>query len=83
MCGNGTSTLQDAVADLESHIIEVFLLNSTSSLVELRRRSVYSDADATQLNSTSSWAELRRYKQAFSPLPLPSPRIHLDVWAAL
>jgi len=27
-------------------------LNSTSSWVELRRRSVYSDADATQLNST-------------------------------
>jgi len=27
-------------------------LNSMSSLVELRRRSVYSDADATQLNST-------------------------------
>ena len=31
-------------------------LNSTSSWVELRRRSVYSDADATQLNS--NWTQL-------------------------
>jgi len=44
-------------------------LNSTSSWIELRRRSVYSDADATELDVELSWVELRRYKRAFRGFP--------------
>jgi len=37
------------------------VLNSTRRRVELRRQSVYSDADATQLNSTSALYDIVNY----------------------
>ena len=57
-------------------------LNSTSSWVELRRRSVYSDATQlnwTQLNVELSWVELRLYKRAFS-VPTYLWKNRIRVW---
>jgi len=42
-----------ATRDLMGVYSDTTQLNSTSSWVDLRRRTVYSDADATQLNSTA------------------------------
>ena len=47
-----TQAKRAATSDLRPVYSDTTQLNSTRRRVELRRRSVYSDADATQLNST-------------------------------